>query len=234
MDGFINIPYSINNIDKYIVRTSILNSLKKSLPEFKGKLLDVGCGKMPYKKYILENSSVEKYIGLDIDTAIDYKGEKPDFFWDGTNMPFEDNVFNTVLLTEVLEHCPYPEIVLAEIYRVLKPGGTVFFTVPFLWPLHEVPHDAYRYTPWSLQRHLENTGFSEIEITALGGWHLSLAQMLGLWVGRAPVKRLPRKILRRIIFIVIKQLIKAGKREQVDFKESQMITGLHGFAKKKI
>src|SRR5882762_9100060 len=101
MDGFINIPYSINNIDKYIVRTSIYNSITKSLPEFKGDLLDVGCGRMPYKKYILESSSVKKYIGLDIDTAIDYKGEKPDFFWDGTLMPFEDQLFDTVLLTEV-------------------------------------------------------------------------------------------------------------------------------------
>ena len=221
-DNFINIPYSINNLDRYIIRTSILRSLFKSLPNFHGNLLDVGCGKMPYRKYILDNSSVQKYIGLDIETAIDYNGEKPDFLWDGKVMPFNDNSFDTVLLTEVLEHCSYPEIVLSEIFRVLKSDGILFFTIPFLWPLHETPHDQYRYTPWSINKHLQNTNYTEIKIYALGGWHLSMAQMLGLWVNRSPLKILHRTLLKGIAFLIIKKLIKISHREKIDFKESQI------------
>jgi len=88
------------------------------------------------------------------------------------------------IATEVFEHCPDPEIVMKEIWRVLKLGGILFFTVPFLWNLHETPYDEYRYTPFALKRHLTQSGFTEIEIKAMGGWDAALAQMLGLWVRR--------------------------------------------------
>ena len=195
-DDFINIEYSKANLDKYYIRHSIINSLNNNLGKFNGNLLDIGCGKMPYKNYILRNSSVTKYIGLDIENALEYHASsKPDFTWDGITMPFENNHFETAFGTEVLEHCPKPDIILSEVNRVLKPGGTFFFTVPFLWPLHEVPHDEFRYTPFSLKRLLEENGFNNVNIKALGGWHASMAQMLGLWVRRAPLTNRRRKIL---------------------------------------
>jgi len=83
-----------------------------------------------------------------------------------------------------MEHCKEPEIVLKEIYRVLKPESIFILKVPFLRNLHEVPNDEYRYTPYSLERHLKNSGFSNIEVKATGGRHVSMAQMLGLWVRR--------------------------------------------------
>jgi hypothetical protein len=52
---------------------------------------------------------------------------------------------------------------------MLKPGSLLFFTVSFLWPLHDVPRDAYRYTPFALERHLRNSGFAQIKLKALGG-----------------------------------------------------------------
>ena len=232
-DKFLNIPFTSSNLDIYLIRTSILVYLKQSLPFFKSELLDVGCGKMPYKDYILENSEVKNYVGLDIENALEYdKGVKPDYFWDGINMPFQNESFNCAMATEVLEHCPKPEIVLKEVLRVLKPGGVFFFTVPFLWNLHEVPHDEYRYTPFALERHLKNSGFKEIEIKATGGWHASMAQMLGLWVRRSPMKENKRKWLLKMIKPVMKKLIELDKPEQVKFNDGQMITGLYGTAKK--
>lgn len=233
VDNFINIPFTKENLDRYYIRTSIFKGLKETLPKLKGNLLDIGCGKMPYKKYLLENSAVEKYVGLDIETALEYDSAiKPDFTWDGKTMPFESNSFNCSFGTEVLEHCPEPEIVLKEVFRVLKPEGIFFFTVPFLWNLHEVPHDAYRYTPFSLERHLKNAGFSDIEIKATGGWHASMAQMLGLWVRRGPMANNKRYWLSLVLKPVIHFLIKMDKTKQVTFKEGQMITGLYGTAKK--
>ncbi len=45
-------------------------------------------------------------------------------------MPYEDNQFDFVNLCEVIEHVEYPKKVLSEIYRVLKPGGEVYMSVP--------------------------------------------------------------------------------------------------------
>lgn len=230
---FINIKISVQNLDRYYIRTSIFNALNQSLPRLQGNLLDIGCGKMPYKEYILENSNVVKYNGLDIESALEYDGVvKPDFTWNGKIMPFENHTFDCAFGTEVLEHCPEPEIILKEVFRVLKPQGVFFFTVPFLWNLHEVPNDEYRYTPFSLERHLANSGFNDIEIKATGGWHASMAQMLGLWVRRSPMSKTKREWLSVILKPIIRFLIKVDKRTQITFKEGQMITGLYGIAKK--
>lgn len=233
MDNFINIAFNKKNLDYYYTRKSIFSALKQTLPNFRGRLLDIGCGKMPYKKYVLENSQVTEYAGLDIENALVYDFQiKPDFTWDGKVMPFEDLSFECAFGTEVLEHCPEPEIVLKEVYRILKPEGVFFFTVPFLWNLHEVPHDEYRYTPFSLKRHLEKSGFKEIDIKATGGWHASMAQMLGLWIKRSPMSKRKRKWLLYAVKPIINYLIKLDKPEKVTFKEGQMITGLYGTARK--
>jgi SAM-dependent methyltransferase len=232
-DNFINIPFSDDNLDRYLVRTSIKKALDAHLKDFKGKFLDAGCGKMPYREYIKKNSSITEYIGLDIETARPYDAViKPDFTWDGITMPFEDHSFDSCMATEVLEHCPEPEVFLKEVYRILKPGGVFFFTVPFLWNLHEVPHDEYRYTPFSLERHFRNSGFTEVEIKATGGWHAAMAQMLGLWVKRSPMNEKKRKWAMKIVKPVMKKLIKMEGNTTVNFKERQMITGLYGIVKK--
>ena len=232
-DQFTDIELNRKTLDRFYIRSSIFEALKAALPSLSGKLLDAGCGKMPYRRYILENSSVTEYVGLDIESALVYEEDvKPDFYWDGVQMPFENEQFDSVIATEVLEHCPDPEVILKEINRVLKPGGYFFFTVPFLWNLHEVPHDEYRYTPFALERHLKNSGFSEIEIKATGGWHASMAQMLGLWVRRSPMTDRKRKLLSRILLPVVRKLIKKDNAKNVEFKEGQMITGLTGLVKK--
>ncbi len=230
---FINIQFNKANLDRYSIRTVIFKALKEILPVLSGKLLDIGCGKMPYKSYILENSKVSSYVGLDIESAKAYDALiKPDITWDGVKMPFDNDSFNCAFGTEVLEHCPDPEMVLKEVYRVLKPGGLFFFTVPFLWPLHEVPHDEYRYTPFSIKRHLNKAGFNDVTLKATGGWHASMAQMLGLWVKRSVIPKSKRKFLLYFLKPIIKYLIKIDKTEKVIFKEGQMITGLYGIVKK--
>lgn len=233
MEGFTEIKFNSSNIDRYFIRKSIYEALKKSLPLFSGKLLDIGCGQMPYREFILENSNVNKYVGLDIEKALVYNHNvKPDFTWNGHKMPFDDTSFESAFGTEVLEHCPEPEIVLKEVYRVLKPEGVFFFTVPFLWNLHEVPHDEYRYTPFSLERHLKNSGFTKVDIKATGGWHASMAQMMGLWLNRSGLPTFKRRLLMFFCKPLIKFLINLDSKKQVSFIEGQMITGLYGIAKK--
>ncbi len=232
-DGFIHISNAYDNLDRYQVRTNILYALNRVMPQLKGKLLDIGCGKMPYRAYILERSDVNQYTGMDIDSSFTYdKDIIPDIRWDGKTMPVQNEFYDSAIATEVLEHCPDPAIVLKEIYRILKPGGILFLTVPFLWNLHEVPHDEYRYTPFSLERHLKNSGFSNIDLFPMGGWHASMAQMLGLWIRRSPMRPISRKILSFFLRPCIVFLIRKDKMIKTGFTEGQMITGIYGWAKK--
>jgi SAM-dependent methyltransferase len=233
MQDFVNPPFKLENQDRYVIRSAIYRALRSILPNLYGSLLDVGCGQMPYKSYIMSNLKVTHYVGLDIEGAIVYNSSvKPDCSWDGVAMSFDSETFDCAIATEVLEHCPEPEITLKEIQRVLRKGGLFFFTVPFLWNLHEVPHDEFRYTPFSLSRQLERSGFRNIQIYATGGWHLAMAQMLGLWVCRSPMSQKKRYWLKRLIMPVMRILIRFGEREKVQFKEGQMITGLYGTAEK--
>ena len=226
--NFLHPKCNAQQLDLFIIRKSILKALNVHLSKFRGTLLDVGCGHMPYRSLLTSTQShVNQYIGLDLkDNPI--HNNYPDIIWQEGEIPLADHSIDCAITTEVLEHCPNPEEVMKEINRVLKPGGLLFFTVPFLWPLHEVPHDHYRYTPFSLRRHLIGSGFASIKIEALGGWDASLAQMLGLWVRRRPMGKWSRKILSVIALPVIHFLIQIEKVTQTHFDEGSMITGLSG------
>jgi SAM-dependent methyltransferase len=232
-DNFTSIPQTWDNIDMYVIRTCIWNAIQKCAPQFNGHLLDVGCGRKPYRQFLLDNKYITHYTGLDIASAIVYEdGIKPDFTWDGTVMPFEDNSFDTLMATEVLEHCPDPYKIINEMKRVLKPGGIIFFTVPFLWNLHEVPYDEYRYTPFSLRRIFKECNLENVELFAHGGWNMSMAQMIGMWIV-ATKKGSARKRWAKLLNPVVKRLMKKDTTQQpVLFSDGMMINGLYGLVKK--
>lgn len=231
-DNFTTIPQTWDNIDMYVIRTCIWNAIKKCAPQFKGHMLDVGCGKKPYMEFLLKGSYISQYTGLDIETALVYEdGIKPDFTWDGETMPFADNSFDTLMATEVLEHCSDPLLIIKEMKRVLKPDGILFFTVPFLWNLHEVPHDHYRYTPFALQKLFNESGL-QVELYAHGGWNMSMAQMIGMWVV-ATKKGAKRKRWSWLLNPFMKHLLKIDAKEQpITFSDGMMINGMYGVARK--
>lgn len=230
-DPFLNPSASYQNTYLYYVRKSILSSLKKNLDQLHGVLLDVGCGQMPYKHLIMEGGLVWKYIGLDLANNPTHDNN-PDVLWDGIKIPLPDGSMDSVLLTEVLEHCPDPVELLREIHRVIKPGGKIFGTVPFLFPLHEAPYDFYRYTPFALKRFAENTGFKISRIGSLGGWDASLAQMLGMWLRSAKISRISRAIFTFFLYPFYRYLIFRDDSlmqsiDRTDFRGTPMITGLY-------
>jgi SAM-dependent methyltransferase len=224
--SFINPILSKDNLESYIIRREIFKAVSDVYPQFQGKVLDSGCGSMPYRELILSNSKITSYTGLDIETGLNYEEIKPDVLWDGKTMPFDDARFDVVLSTEVLEHVPYPEKYLAEVKRVLMPGGTFFFTVPFLMSLHEVPHDYYRYTPFALEMIFKKAGFKIVSIKPMGGYNAALAQMIGLWVNMYLWGK-KKKIMRVLAKPIIGFLYKNDK-PPVNFKKSTMIVGLTG------
>ncbi|HLM01517.1 MAG TPA: class I SAM-dependent methyltransferase [Pyrinomonadaceae bacterium] len=232
-EEFLSIPLRPRTMFFYSARTAILESVKQESRLFYGTVLDVGCGFMPYKKIIEANPKVEKYVGMDLEKPTYYNQIEPDLKWNGRDIPLEDESMDCVMATEFLEHYAEPENALNEIRRVLKPGGRLFATVPFIWNLHEVPYDEYRYTPYSIERHFRNAGFGEIKIKALGGWNLSFAQMIGLWVTFSKMSRFTRAVAKKLLFPFYVWLVKTDRKPSgFDGWDNSMFTGLSITARK--
>ncbi len=113
------------------------------------KILDAGCGDGFVSKSYLDNYEV---YGIDIEKeAVDYctkaypKGNYS--LGDVYNLEFEDNFFDVIIFSQVIEHLYEPEKVLKELYRILKFGGIVLITTPNydskLWILIE--HTYFRF-----------------------------------------------------------------------------------------
>ena len=102
-------------------------------------ILDIGSGGSSYERYFPNRLTV------DIDPA-----RQPEIIADAHELPFEDASFNRILCTEVLEHLTDPARAIAEMHRVLKPGGLLLLTTRFVYPLHDAPHDYFRYTRFGL------------------------------------------------------------------------------------
>ena len=230
---FLDLELGYHNVDNFYIRTSIQKALDRYLWVFSGKLLDVGCGEMPYREYVLSKSRVVEYVGCDIDNPTYQKDNKPDIFWNGNKIPLDDASIDCVIATELFEHIPDIDSVLKELNRVLKPNGALFFTVPFLWPLHDIPYDEYRYTPFALKRIFEGAGYTNITINSLGGWDAALATMLGLWLKRSPMSNEDRKKYMEEFFPFYQTLIeqsfsKSDLKYEDMISQSIMITGLYG------
>ena len=155
-------------------------------PQASGAMLDVGCSERPHAELFAPH--VSRYVGLDYPPALldkqpelweilDRAQGVVDVFGDGRRLPFADASFETVLSTEVLEHVLAPAEVLREMARVLKPEGRLLLTVPFVAPLHEMPSDFYRFTPFSLRSLVEESGLSVERIDARGNFALALGSL---------------------------------------------------------
>lgn len=158
----------------FIVRWFLLRKLKPKIKKLKGRVLDFGCGQKPYKSLFTET---DEYIGVDIENeGHNHEKEDIDYYYDGKKLPFEDNYFDHVFSSEVLEHVFNHDEILPEIYRVLRSGGYFLLTVPFSWEEHEVPHDNCRFTHFGIEYLLKKHGFSIIESKKSGHFFAVISQ----------------------------------------------------------
>jgi SAM-dependent methyltransferase len=148
-------------------------------------VVDIGAGDAPYRE-LFDHCD---YVATDWAGSVhEYAGES-DIVAPADALPLADGSADAVLLTQVLEHVPDPAVVLRESARVLRTDGALFATVPFVWELHELPHDYWRFTPASLDGLLADAGFTRIEIAPRTDCFTTLAQLIlnARWaMGRAP------------------------------------------------
>lgn len=179
----------------YLARKGLARALTRWSGELSGRLLDVGCGTMPYRALF----ATEEYVGLDIDSERTRALDVADVLYDGKEFPFPDQVFDSALCNQVLEHVFNPEAFLSEIHRVLVPGGKLLLTVPFVWDEHEQPWDYARYSSFGLRHLLDQAGFTTEEHEKIGAdagiiWQLTNAYLYKLLI------RFPKG--SRLLFVV--------------------------------
>ena len=121
------------------------------------RVLDAGAGPGQYRQlfahcdykaqdFAREPGTAGKYTPLDYESDI-------------TAIPVPDASFDAVICTEVLEHVPDPVAALAEMARILKPGGRLLLTAPLASYLHQEPYHYYGgYTPYWYRKFLPERG----------------------------------------------------------------------------
>lgn len=137
------------------------------LLRWRSTLLDVGAGQKPYAT--IYERYFEKCTTVDVPYSI-HDVSTVDFFAKAESLPFAEESYDRVLCTEVLEHCADPCAALREMARVLKPGGRVFLTTPFLVPEHEMPHDYFRFTSSALRMLAEEAGLTVVSVLPKGDY----------------------------------------------------------------
>jgi len=158
----------------------------KHIPQHaKGRLIDLGCGKVPlfeaYRDYIVENVCVDWHYSMHLNEYLDYTCDLNE------QLPFRDGEFDTIILSDVLEHVAEPGHLWREMSRILKTNGKLLANVPFFYWLHEQPHDYYRFTEHALRRFANLSGFQLLVLEPVGGAPEVIADILAKHMQALPL-----------------------------------------------
>ena len=154
----ISFPYRISyGAAGLLSRKGIDAFIESNLPISPDRqILNVGCGGRVYRP------ASEVRVDVAVRSSVDVVA-------DAHRLPFREETFPTCLLVEVLEHLSNPDEAVQEIHRVTAPGGKLILTTRFIFPLHSVPHDYFRYTEFGLRHLLRN--WTDVKLRAQHDWY---------------------------------------------------------------
>lgn len=136
-------------------------------------ILDAGAGEAQYKSLFRGMQYVAVDLGVG-DAGWTYA--QLDALADLQMLPFADNSFDACINIVTLEHVREPGAVLAELARVLRPGGRLLLVTPMEWEEHQQPHDYFRYTRYGLEYLLGRAGLAVERLYPAGGFFRLLAR----------------------------------------------------------
>ena len=166
--------------------------------------LDVGCGLKPF----FSSFNHAHYAGIDIEISGRASAMKvPDKYFDGVNIPYEDNMFDGVLCTQVLEHVESLDSLLSECNRVIKPGGSFIISVPFIYREHEQPYDFRRFTSYGLVLAMNRNGFQVSSMLKLLSAIETIATLFAVYVSNNIASKNKFIYLLTGIFLIFPTLI---------------------------
>lgn len=157
---------------KTIYRILFNQQVKSKCANLPGKTIDLaGGGKGSYYRYLPSQVDITKtnYLsGVDIDQVVDLN----------LTLPFTDQSFDGVLLFNALYIMKNPTFTLSEINRILKPGGVLYLSSPFIANEMPEPHDYYRFTAEGLTLLFNQAGFTDFYIDRFGERFSSVVYIL--------------------------------------------------------
>lgn len=156
----IKIDFTIFLSPFFIIKQLQQRKFEKLSHYLRGDVLDIGCGRMFFKNMI----NCKTYQGLDLNYQ-----QGVDLIGDLLHLPFREGSFDSIIMTEVLEHVFYPSQALEEAKKILRPGGYAYVTVPMTWGLHYEPKDFWRFTKYSLLKLVQDSGMEIIHLERIGG-----------------------------------------------------------------
>ncbi len=172
----------------YLGETSVKQA---TATQVQGRVLDIGCGDGWLADALTEEVD---YVGFDYPVTVDkgYRGHAS-VLGSADALPFVEGAFDTVAMLDVLEHLAHPSVAVGEAHRVLRPGGRLIVHVPFMYPLHDVPHDFQRWTRMGLELLVESSGFEIRECGPTGEPLATAAAMQSIGLARAVLDVMVRK-----------------------------------------
>lgn len=197
----------------YLIRKVLWNEIRKYASSANGKILDFGCGSKPYEKAF---SICESYTGLDIEiSGHNHANSRIDILYDGKEIPFPNKTFDKVVCFEVFEHIPDPDNSLEEVSRVLKAGGELFISIPFMYGEHEIPFDFQRWTSFGLRNLVEKHNFRVVKLVKLNANLGIIAQLFfdqiflkqnAQWLTKANILKVPFIPLANFIVLIFSMI----------------------------
>lgn len=177
--------------------------LDKKLSEinFYGNVLDVGGHRDNRRGRFRPPKSIEAWHYLNCDSKV-----RPDFVASAERMPIPDCKYDMVIFTQVFEHLENPLDALREIYRVLKQGGHLVLSVPFMFQVHGCPYDFQRWTKLKILKELESLQFCNITLEEMGSSYAVIWDILrNTCKGKSILSRIEVKFLQALapLFILL-------------------------------
>lgn len=195
----------------YIARRGLLLAIQKYSVNLHGKTLDLGCGQSPYKE-LFTNSTI---IAIDIDSDYTRKIQVADILFDKDSpLPIQNNEYDNVFCSQVLEHVEDPDRFLVEINRILRVGGKLLITMPFMWGEHEQPNDHHRYTSFRLMSIINRHGFEIKGYDKIGDglsvlFQLTLSYLYNIFQKFPKIFRIPLIVIAALILNITHSILKS-------------------------
>ncbi len=159
---------------------------------------DVGCGEKPFAPFL--KGKVKAHIGVDLADGF-YRPDQVDIIGTAYCVPAPDGCADAVISSQVIEHLETPLVAIDEAHRLLKPGGLLFLSFPFLYPIHAPPRDYLRYTEFYLSNEIGGDRFEVVTLERIGGfWYVS-GMYFGLYMQHFAAADKFR-ILRAVSFLI--------------------------------
>lgn len=179
-------------------------------------VLDLGAGPSQFRSLLEKHKTIATdfypYKGIDVVCNI------------CEVTPFKDCIADCIIVSNVLEHMYDPMETLKECFRLLRPGGRLILTVPFLIRVHQAPYDYYRYTHFALEHLFVNAGFSQNKVESMGNifdvnlvFYKSLLKRMEK--GESGIRKFVFRVLRKVDYAIFRRKVALLKKWKGSYHE---------------